>query len=64
MEILLILVGLVSGLTGAIIVQKAILKSKTLKVLKDAEIDAENIKKEKILQAKERFLKAQRRTRI
>jgi len=57
MEILLILVGLVSGLTGAIIVQKAILKSKTLKVLKDAEIDAENIKKEKILQAKERFLK-------
>ena len=57
MEILLILVGLVSGLAGAIIVQKAILKSKTLKVLKDAEIDAENIKKEKILQAKERFLK-------
>ena len=57
MEILLILVGLVSGLTGAIIVQKAILKSKTLKVLNDAEIDAENIKKEKILQAKERFLK-------
>ena len=57
MEILLILVGLVSGLIGAIIVQKAILKSKTLKVLKDAEIDAENIKKEKILQAKERFLK-------
>ena len=57
MEILLILVGLVSGLTGAIIVQKSILKSKTLKVLKDAEIDAENIKKEKILQAKERFLK-------
>ena len=57
MEILLILVGLVSGLTGAIIVQKAILKSKTVKVLKDAEIDAENIKKEKILQAKERFLK-------
>ncbi len=57
MEILLLLVGLVSGLTGAIIVQKAILKSKTLKVLKDAEIGAENIKKEKILQAKERFLK-------
>jgi ribonuclease Y len=57
MEILLLLVGLVSGLTGAIIVQKAILKSKTVKVLKDAEIDAENIKKEKILQAKERFLK-------
>ena len=57
MEILLLLVGLVSGLTGAIIVQKAILKSKTLKVLKDAEIDGENIKKEKILQAKERFLK-------
>ena len=57
MEILLLLVGLVSGLAGAIIVQKAILKSKTLKVLKDAEIAAENIKKEKILQAKERFLK-------
>ena len=57
MEVLLLLVGLVSGLAGAIIVQKAILKSKTLKVLKDAEIDAENIKKEKILQAKERFLK-------
>ena len=55
MEILLILVGLVSGLTGAIIVQKAILKSKTLKVLKDAEIDAENIKKKKSCRQRKDF---------
>ena len=57
MEILLIIAGLISGVTGAIIVQKAVLKNKTQKVLKDAEAKAENIKKERILQAKERFLK-------
>ena len=57
MEILLIIAGLIAGVTGAIIVQKAALKNKSQKVLKDAEAKAENIKKEKILQAKERFLK-------
>lgn len=57
MEIIFIIVGLISGATGAVIIQKAALKNKSQKILKDAEAKAENIKKERILQAKERFLK-------
>ncbi len=57
MEIIFIIVGLISGAAGAVIIQKAALKNKSQKILKDAEAKAENIKKERILQAKERFLK-------
>jgi ribonuclease Y len=57
MEIIFIIVGLISGATGAVIIQKSALKNKSQKILKDAEAKAENIKKERILQAKERFLK-------
>ena len=57
MEIIFIIVGLISGASGAVIIQKAALKNKSQKILKDAEAKAENIKKERILQAKERFLK-------
>ena len=34
-----------------------ILKTKSQKIVKDAEVEAENIKKDRILQAKEKFLK-------
>ncbi len=57
MEIIFIIVGIISGITGAVIIQKITLKGKSQKILKDAEVKAENIKKERILQAKERFLK-------
>lgn len=57
MEIIFIIVGIISGITGAVIIQKVTLKGKSQKILKDAEAKAENIKKERILQAKERFLK-------
>ena len=57
MEIIFIIVGLISGASGAVIIQKAALKNQSQKILKDAEAKAENIKKERILQAKERFLK-------
>ena len=57
MEILLIIAGLLVGVVGAVIIQKAALANKTQKLIKDAEAKAENIKKERILQAKERFLK-------
>ena len=57
MEIIFIIVGLISGAAGAVIIQKVALKNKSQKILKDAEAKAENIKKERILQAKERFLK-------
>lgn len=58
MEIVIgLLVGLAGGGAGAFILQQVMLKSKTQKLVKDAEIEAENIKKERILQAKEKFLK-------
>ncbi len=57
MEIIFIIVGLISGAAGAVIIQKVALKNKSQKILKDAEAKAENIKKERILQAKERFIK-------
>jgi ribonuclease Y len=40
-----------------VIVQQTLLKSKREKLIKDAELEGENIKKDKLLQAKENFLK-------
>ena len=57
MEIVLILLGLIGGGAATFFIQKTALKAKTAKVLKDAEIEAENIRKERALQAKETFLK-------
>tara|TARA_B100000963_G_scaffold357902_1_gene381181 strand:+ start:549 stop:2060 length:1512 start_codon:yes stop_codon:yes gene_type:complete len=49
--------GLVSGLVGSMFIQKLVLKGKYQKIIKDAEAKAENIRKERALQSKERFLK-------
>lgn len=55
-----IIIGVVLGVVvGAVIVfilQKSVLKSKTASILKEAEAEGESIKKDKIIQAKERFL--------
>ncbi|MFM7662079.1 MAG: ribonuclease Y [Bacteroidota bacterium] len=56
-----ILIGLLGGLIGGgvvmVIIQQSLLKSKREKLIKDAELEGENIKKDKLLQAKENFLK-------
>jgi ribonuclease Y len=52
-----LLIGLVGGGAGAFILQNVILKGKRDQLIREAELEGENIKKEKILQAKERFLK-------
>ena len=57
MEIVLILLGLIGGGAATFFIQKTALKAQTGKVLKNAEIEAENIRKERALQAKETFLK-------
>lgn len=57
MVIVWIVVGLLGGSVASYIVQQTALKSKNEKLVKDAEVEAENIKKERILQAKEKFLK-------
>jgi ribonuclease Y len=58
MEIVLgLLGGLIGGGVVMAIVQQSLLKSKREKLIKDAELEGENIKKDKLLQAKENFLK-------
>jgi ribonuclease Y len=57
MVLLWIIVGLAGGGIGTYVIQQTALKSKSQKMIKDAEVEAENIKKERILQAKEKFLK-------
>lgn len=60
MDIVSIIIGAVIGLViGAVIVfllQKSVLKAKTQGIIKEAEAEGESIKKDKILQAKEKFL--------
>lgn len=57
MVVVWIIVGLTGGIIGAYVLQQTALKAKSEKLIKDAEVEAENIKKERILQAKEKFLK-------
>lgn len=57
MNVIIGIIGVIAGAVGAFIVQSVLLKSKAEKVLKDAERDGENLKKDKLLQAKETFLK-------
>ncbi len=57
MVVVWIIVGLLGGGIGTYVLQQTALKAKSQKLIKDAEIEAENIKKERILQAKEKFLK-------
>ncbi len=52
-----LLVGLAGGGVAAFILQNVILKSKKDQLIREAELEGENIKKEKILQAKEKFLR-------
>lgn len=49
-------VGLVAGVAVTFIIQNVILKKRTAQILKEAETEGEAIKKDKILQAKEKFL--------
>lgn len=57
MNIVGIIIGILVGGAGAVVVQNFVLGSKSKQKIKDAEQEAERIKKEKMLQAKENFLK-------
>lgn len=57
MNILFALLGLLVGGLVAFVVQNVFLKSRKEQILKDAEKEGENLKQQKILQAKEKFLK-------
>lgn len=52
-----LLIGLVGGGVATFILQNVVLKSKRDQLIREAELEGENIKKDKILQAKEKFLK-------
>jgi|TARA_R110000737_G_scaffold222262_1_gene237532 ribonuclease Y len=52
-----LIIGVVAGGAGAVVASKALQKGKASQILKAAELEGESLKKEKILQAKERFLK-------
>ena len=56
MSIIGILIGLGAGGAGVFLLQNVILKNKRTQIIREAEQEAENIKKEKMLQAKEKFL--------
>lgn len=51
------LIGVLAGGAVAFVIQNVILKNKKQQILKEAELEGENIKKDKLLQAKEKFLK-------
>ncbi|MCE3296442.1 MAG: 2,3 cyclic-nucleotide 2-phosphodiesterase [Crocinitomicaceae bacterium] len=51
------LIGIFAGGAVAFVIQNVILKNKKQQILKEAELEGENIKKDKLLQAKEKFLK-------
>ncbi len=51
-----VVIGLVAGSLVMFLMQKSIVKGKVENILKDAEAQGEAIKKDKVLQAKERFL--------
>lgn len=52
-----LLIGLIGGCVAVYIVMNTALKAKREKIIKDAESEGETIKKEKLLQSKEKFLK-------
>jgi ribonuclease Y len=57
MEIVTVLIGLAGGGALTFVIQNTMLKNKRIQIIREAELEAENIKKDKILQAKEKFLK-------
>lgn len=52
-----LLIGLIGGAGATVIAQRFLIKSKSQEIIKNAEIEAENIRKERALQSKEKFLK-------
>ena len=60
MEVVMIIIGLIVGLAVGYFLASTVLKksieAKSAQVVKDAEAEGEVIKKDKILQAKEKFL--------
>jgi ribonuclease Y len=57
MEIVYGVIGLVAGALVAVVIQSFLLKGRKEQILKEAEKEGENLKQQKILQAKEKFLK-------
>ena len=57
MEVLWILMGLIGGGSATFFIQKSLVKTKSEGLIKEAELQAEIIRKEKALQAKENFLR-------
>jgi ribonucrease Y len=57
MEPVGILIGLIGGAGATVVAQRLFIKSKSQEIIKNAEIEAENIRKERALQSKEKFLK-------
>ncbi len=57
MEIVFILLGLVGGGAATFFIQRTALKTQSTRIIKEAEAEAENIRKERALQSKETFLK-------
>lgn len=57
MEIIYGLIGLAGGGAVAVVIQNVVLKSRKEQIIKSAETEGENLKQNKILQAKEKFLK-------
>ena len=51
------LIGLIGGGVATFIIQNTMLKKRKEQILKEADLEGEAMKKDKILQAKERFLK-------
>ena len=52
-----LLIGLLGGAGATMVVKRFFIKSKSQEIIKNAEIEAENIRKERALQSKEKFLK-------
>jgi ribonuclease Y len=57
MDVIGLLIGVLGGGAGAYALQTVVLKNKRERIIKEAEQEGENIKKDKILQAKEKFFK-------
>lgn len=57
MDLIGLLIGLAGGGAGVYVLQNVLLKNRRDQIIKEAELEGENIKKDKILQAKEKFFK-------
>lgn len=56
MGLIYALVGILAGAAGSVVVQNLILKNRKAQIIKEAETEGENLKQQKMLQAKEKFL--------